>query len=52
MCRRCKFYEPDERFKGVIGWCKKRNKATGVTDNCDDQEDGTQHYMCGEEVKE
>lgn len=51
-CRRCKWYRPDERYKGVIGRCDKHKKVTHVSNTCEDAEEGAQHWMCGEEVKE
>lgn len=51
-CRRCKYYQPDERYKGVIGWCNKRDGISEVTNTCEDAEEGKQYWMCGEEVKE
>lgn len=52
MCRHCKRYRPDERYKGIIGHCDKHNKATDVKSGCDDEEKGTQRWLCGKEVKE
>lgn len=51
-CRRCKWYRPDERYKGVIGWCDKDNHISETTNTCDGGEEGTQYWMYGKEVKE
>lgn len=52
MCRWCKHYRPNEQYKGIIGWCMKHDKPTDVKSSCDDEEKGTQKWMCGKEVKE
>lgn len=52
MCRWCKYYRPDERFRGIIGWCELHDIATDVKSSCEDGEDGAQRWMNGKEVKE
>ena len=51
MCRKCKHYRPDERYKGVIGMCKKHNRPADVKSTCKDKEPGKQRWMSGKEVK-
>lgn len=51
MCRHCKWYRPNENYKGVIGYCEKYNKPVGVNETCTGEEKGTQYWMCGKEVK-
>jgi len=52
MCRWCKHYRPDERFRGIIGWCELHDRPTDVKSSCEDGEDGAQRWMNGKEVKE
>lgn len=50
--RYCKDYRPDERYRGVIGWCDKHDAPAQIADTCEDMEEGTQRWMCGKEVEE
>ena len=52
MCRFCKYYRPDERFKGVIGECEKHERVTDISNTCEAEEEGSQRWMNGEQVKE
>jgi len=52
MCRVCKYYRPDERFKGVIGECDKHDRVTDVSRGCEQMEEGSQKWMNGKQVKE
>lgn len=52
MCRKCKYYRPDERYRGVIGMCERHNKITDVKTTCKDKEPGKQRWMNGKEVQE
>lgn len=53
ICRFCKSYRPDERYRGVIGDCVKHNVCRSVTDTCEDNEQGKQYWLIsGKEVKE
>jgi hypothetical protein len=51
-CRFCKYYRPDERYFGVVGWCDHNDKPSAYEDNCEAFEEGKQHWLCGKEVKE
>lgn len=52
ICRYCKDYRPDERYRGVIGKCDKHGCPKQIADTCEDMEEGTQYWLNGEEVKE
>ena len=52
MCRKCKYYRPNELYRGVIGMCDKMKKPTDVKSTCKDKEPGKQRWMNGKEVKE
>lgn len=52
ICRYCTHYRPNERYRGIIGWCDKKDAPAQIADECEDMEEGTQRWMCGEEVKE
>ena len=51
MCRWCKHYRPDERYRGVIGMCAKKRTPTDVKSKCIDYKKGEQFWMNGEGVK-
>ena len=52
ICKFCKYYRPDERYKGVVGWCDKYDSASDIEYDCCDFKEGKQKWMNGEEVKE
>ncbi len=53
ICRFCKSYRPDERYRGVIGKCEKHNVCKSISDTCEEVEDGEQYWLIsGKEVKE
>lgn len=52
ICRYCRHYRPDERYRGVIGWCEKHDAPAQITDECEEAEKGKQYWLCGKEVKE
>lgn len=52
ICRFCKHYRPDERYRGVIGFCDISDNPTSVKDTCYDFEKGGQRWMNGERVEE
>ena len=52
ICRWCKYYRPDERYRGVIGYCDKTDSPAIVNGTCYDFEKGEQRWMNGERVEE
>lgn len=59
ICRWCTHYSPDERYQGVVGICRHgwqamygKSDAVSVTDGCDQFEEGSQTWLCGEKVEE
>ena len=52
ICRFCTYYRPDERYRGVIGFCDKYDEPKSVKDTCYDFEKGEQRWMNGERVEE
>ena len=52
ICRFCKHYQPDERYFGVVGWCKVNDKPSGYDQTCKNMEEGKQYWLCGKEVRE
>lgn len=52
LCRWCTHYEPDERYRGVIGWCKLNDVPTEIVGTCGGFEEGKQKWMCGKDVEE
>jgi len=51
VCRYCKHYRPDERYRGVIGFCDKSDNPTSVKDTCHAFEQGEQKWLSGESVQ-
>ena len=49
-CRFCRYYRPDEKYDGLIGWCDKHDRPADRSARCDDLEKGAQRWMSGEEV--
>ena len=52
ICRWCKYYRPDERYRGVMGWCDRHDSPAVIDSTCEDMTEGAQKWLCGEEVKE
>lgn len=52
ICRFCGSYQPDERYKGVIGICFVDGFPQSMTDSCMHFEPGEQKWLCGEKVIE
>lgn len=52
ICRKCKHYRPDGRYRGVIGICKAKDIGVSVTSTCELFEKGRQRWLSGEEVKD
>jgi len=52
MCRHCKWYRPNEQYRGVIGYCDKYGRPVGVNEVCSDEQQGEQRWMNGEPVVE
>lgn len=52
ICRFCTNYRPDERYRGVVGFCDKYDEPKSVKDTCYDFEKGEQRWMNGEVVEE
>lgn len=48
VCRFCKHYRPDERYRGVIGFCDMSDNPTSVKDTCYGFEKGEQRWLNGE----
>lgn len=52
MCRHCKWYRPNEQYRGVIGYCDKHGKPVGVNESCSNEQQGEQRWLNGEPVIE
>ena len=52
ICRKCKHYRPDGRYRGVIGLCDAKDIGVSVTSTCELFEKGRQKWLSGEEVKD
>lgn len=52
ICRKCKHYRPDGRYRGVIGICDAKDIGVSVTSTCELFEKGRQKWLSGEEVKD